>query len=125
MSDDMVEFLARAQYVANSWWRAVKDDDDGLGRYKMHGDVRLRALEWEHLDADEQDDFLQSARAIITAIEASGRRIVQVEPTPAMTEAGGSSIIRPDVYMGGVPPGAKRRAKDVWADMIRAAAHDP
>jgi hypothetical protein len=95
MSDDMVDFLARAQYAANSWWRAAKDDDDGLGRYKMHGDVRLRAIEWEHLYADEQDDFLQSARAILTAIEASGRRIVPVDP--------------------------KSRARELWEDAARDA----
>jgi hypothetical protein len=72
----------------------------------------------ERLDAIARD----AARAILTAIEASGRwKIVPVEPSDAMLEAGGSSIIRPSIYMGGTPPGAKRRARDVWADMLRAA----
>lgn len=75
----------------------------------QHGEL----LCWETHTSD-------AARAI-AAIEAFGMKIVPKTPTEAMIEAGGSEIIRPSVYMGGTPPGAKRRARDVWAAMLDAA----
>jgi len=39
-----------------------------------------------------------SARAILTAIEASGRRIVPVEPTQKMIEAGLDHVTRGDIW---------------------------
>ncbi len=57
----------------------------------------------------------------LSALSSKGLAVVPVEPTEAMQDAGGSSIIRPSIYMGGTPPGAKRRARDVWADMLAAA----
>jgi hypothetical protein len=62
-----------------------------------------------------------TARAAFAAIEAAGHRVVPVEPTEVMLDAGGSSIIRPSIYMGGTPPGAKRRAREIWAAMLAAA----
>lgn len=61
-----------------------------------------------------------AASAALTALKASGRAVVPVEPSEAMLDHGGSSIIRPSIYMGGTPPGAKRRARDVWAAMLAA-----
>jgi hypothetical protein len=65
--------------------------------------------------------FNEQAIRILDALETAGLAVVPVVPTEAMATAGGGSIIRPNVYMGGVPPGAKVRARDVWADMLRAA----
>lgn len=61
------------------------------------------------------------AEAALDALQAEGMTVVPVEPTEAMVIAGGGSIIRPDVFMGGVPTGAKRRARDVWAAMLSAS----
>lgn len=60
-----------------------------------------------------------AARAL-AALSAEGMAVVPVEPTEAMLDNGGGSIIRPSIYMGGTPPGAKRRARDVWAAMLAA-----
>ncbi|HEY1034963.1 MAG TPA: hypothetical protein VGE09_08280 [Pseudoxanthomonas sp.] len=66
-------------------------------------------------------NFAESALAAYEAhLEASGMAVVPVEPTEAMLDHGGSAIIRPSIYMGGTPPGAKRRARDVWASMLAA-----
>jgi len=107
---EVVEIGARALYERFR----VEEEERGPGFLSYEDHQRL--FKKSHVLA-----YQDAARAILDAIEESGWRIVPVEPTPAMLEAGGSSIIRPDVFMGGVPPGAKRRARDVWADMLRAA----
>lgn len=74
---------------------------------------------WEDHEVDPcHEDYIAAASAALTALEASGMAVVPVEPTEAMLDNGGSSITRPSIYMGGTPPGAKRRARDVWAAML-------
>lgn len=77
--------------------------------------------EWDQLAPGTQRIWKARARTILSALSSKGLAVVPVEPTEAMQDAGGSSIIRPSIYMGGTPPGAKRRARDVWADMLAAA----
>lgn len=43
---------------------------------------------WEAFNASERDMFVDCARAALAAIEAAGYRIVPVEPTWEMLEAG-------------------------------------
>ena len=79
-SMELVELMARAAYTANCWWRKVGEDDDRRGRYRNTGSIIFRAVEWENLDDDQRDQKRKEMNAALTAIEASGRRIVPVEP---------------------------------------------
>lgn len=80
---EVVEIGARAAYAENDWWRSLAHDDDGQGRYAEMNGVRMRAVEWEELDADDRDSRLKEMRTALTAIEASGRwKLVPVEPVP-------------------------------------------
>lgn len=75
-----LEEVARAIYAANGWWRAVEDDDDGLGRYKDgHGSDRFRAIEWEQLPEEDRREHLDSARRAVKALR---------EPDEAMRRVG-------------------------------------
>lgn len=75
---------------------------------------RFRALGLSTADA------LRGANEALHALESAGIAVVPREPTEAMLDSGGSAIIRPSIYMGGTPPGAKRRARDVWSAMLAA-----
>lgn len=86
--DKLAEIAARGAYASDGWWRHAGDNDDGKGRYKMHGDVRLRAVEWDQLDADEHEDYLQQARAALAAINAAGYAFVPIKATEEMIAAG-------------------------------------
>lgn len=105
MNAKLVEAVARAQYeFFGRAWR----------------------LKWDELAPKGQKTmYRECARAALAAIEAEGCRVVPVEPTEAMLDAGGSSVVRPSVYMGGTPPGAMRRARDIWAAMLAAAKEQP
>ena len=72
---DLVEIGAKGAYAENDWWRSVAHDDDGKGRYQEMNGVRMRAVEWHELDADDRDSRLKEARAALTAIEKAGHRI--------------------------------------------------
>ena len=104
--DKIIETMARAMC------RRKTDEN-------TYGDVSEDAVQ-NYVDAAWRL-FSPDAESALTALEASGMAVVPREPTEAMVDAGGSSIIRPSVYMGGVPPGAKRRARDIWADMLAAS----
>lgn len=112
-SDALAEIAARGAYASDGWWRHAGDNDDGKGRYKMHGDVRLRAVEWDQLDADEQEDYLQQARAALTALTTSGYAIVPVEPTKDMQIAGLQADTR--LFDGQTP------IADIWDAMLSAS----
>ena len=62
----------------------------------------------------------EAARAALAAIEAAGYRVVPVEPTEEMVDRIGAELVRPNVYMGGTPPGAKLRARSNYAAMLAA-----
>jgi len=81
---DLVEIGAKGAYAENDWWRSVAHDDDGKGRYQEMNGVRMRAVEWRELDADDRDSRLKEARAALTAIEKAGHRIVPKQPTDEM-----------------------------------------
>ena len=50
-----------------------------------------------------------------------GWRMVPVEPTEAMQEAGGQSIAHPSAYMGGAGPMRRRLAAQYYRAMLAAA----
>lgn len=89
---NMIEAVARAVFAENGWWRVVLDHDDGKGRYSDMAGTRMRAVEWEEIDAEERDSRLREARAAIAGHEAalseSGFVIVPREPTEEMVDAG-------------------------------------
>lgn len=127
MRDKIIETMAmdaiEGAYAAGDdhlIWRRYDDSSDEDIRTLADGRVVFTG------DADECSDYLHRVRlkaalsAFLSALEASGRAVVPREPTEAMLDRGGSAIIRPSIYMGGTPPGAKRRARDVWASMLAA-----
>jgi hypothetical protein len=57
---------------------------------------------------------------VIRAIESAGYKVVGPEPTEAMIHDGGSALIYPSVYMGGVPEQAKKNALRVIRSAIAA-----
>lgn len=77
------EQIARAIYAANNWWSAVKESDDGKGRYDNRGGIRMRAVEWEQLDEDERVQRLRDARIAIETMRV---------PTDAIMEAGNTAV---------------------------------
>ena len=99
------------------------EDIETICNALCHGKACARdCADADHTPCDDSVcTWREDAERILTALEASGMAVVPREPTEAMVDAGGSSIIRPSVYMGGVPPGAKRRARDIWADMLAAS----
>ena len=101
MRDKALEVMARAMCFGKDCRRNCPDAD--------HAPCPDALYLWQ-----------EDAERILTALQAEGMTVVPVEPTEAMLDNGGSSIIRPSIYMGGTPPGAKRRARDVWAAMLAA-----
>jgi hypothetical protein len=86
-----LEEVARAQYVANCWWRIVEDDDDGIGRYKAgHDGDRFRRVEWEQLGEDERKELLDAARAAVEALRVPNEAMVDAVPIE-MTDAAAAS----------------------------------
>lgn len=115
MTDSMsevVERLARAVYARNGWWRLIKDDDDGRGRYHDSGDTRLRAVEWEELSAEERVQHLLDIRAALDELSAMGLVVVPVEPTEGMVRA----------MTALAPTWDDETSRRKWAAAIRARA---
>jgi hypothetical protein len=61
------------------------------------------------------------AHAILTAIEASGWKIVPVEIDRRMADAGSSAYDHPSVYMGGPSEGGRLIARRIWKAMLSAS----
>lgn len=80
---DLVEIVARGVYADAGWWRPIKANDDGRGRYRNG----FRAVEWDDLDEEERAGLLRDAQSALTAIEKAGHRIVpaKVWPYPSFT----------------------------------------
>lgn len=85
---DLAEVAARGTYAKNGWWRPVTPGDDGKGRYRDGGTMTFRAVEWDDLDDEERGGLILDAHNALAAIEKAGHRIVPVEPTKKMNDAG-------------------------------------
>jgi len=77
-------------------------------------------VQWDRLSLSSQGTYRVMASAALAAIEASGHRIVPVEPTEEMAEDGGRALVHPSSYMGGAPALAKRDAIRIYRAMLTA-----
>ena len=76
---------------------------------------------WQQASINMRAEASVIARAIRLGDEARGLRVVPVEATESMINAGGAAMDHPNIFMGGSSRAGKRRAARAYRAMISAS----